>query len=143
MPASPRGQRFPVWLRLRRPSEFTHVFHGGRKCVRRFLVVHAAARPPDAASGAPQATRLGLAVSRKVGKAVARNRVKRRLREAFRRNHKALRPGFDLVVVARREAAAATYHQLADDLLACLRQLELTAGPPPPSLPSPDSSASA
>jgi ribonuclease P protein component len=46
-------------------------------------------------------TRLGLSVSRKVGSAVVRNRVKRLLREAFRTSASALPPGLDLVVVAR------------------------------------------
>jgi ribonuclease P protein component len=48
--------------------------------------------------------RLGLTVSRKVGNAVVRNRVKRRIREWFRRDLE-LRGSWDLVVIARREAA--------------------------------------
>ena len=46
-------------------------------------------------------SRLGITVSRKVGKAVVRNRVKRLVREAFRRNREALPTGLDLVFVAR------------------------------------------
>lgn len=50
-------------------------------------------------------TRLGLTVSRRVGNAVARNRVKRRVREWFRRERQGLSQGKDLVVIARRGAA--------------------------------------
>ena len=48
--------------------------------------------------------RLGLSVSRKVGGAVERNRVKRLIREAFREELPRLRPGYDVVVVARPDA---------------------------------------
>ncbi len=50
-------------------------------------------------------SRLGLTVSRRVGNAVVRNRIKRRLREIFRRADAALPPGIDLVAVARPPAA--------------------------------------
>ena len=50
-------------------------------------------------------SRLGVTVSRKVGNAVVRNRVKRRIREWFRRDRSAIGPGLDLVVIARPSAA--------------------------------------
>jgi ribonuclease P protein component len=49
----------------------------------------------------PVRCRLGLTVSRRVGGAVVRNRVKRRVREWFRENHGAIGPGCDVVVIAR------------------------------------------
>ncbi len=65
-------------------------------------------------------TRLGLTVSRKVGNAVARNRVKRRIREWFRRERTVLREGRDLIVIARPGAAeldVATTHEELRELL--------------------------
>lgn len=56
--------------------------------------------------------RLGLVVSRRFGGAVARNRVRRRLREALRAERGRLRGGADVVVVPRRAAAAASYADL-------------------------------
>lgn len=53
----------------------------------------------------PERTRLGLTVSRKVGNAVVRNRVKRRVREWFRHEADMLPSGLDIVVIARRDAA--------------------------------------
>jgi ribonuclease P protein component len=59
--------------------------------------------------------RLGLVVSRRLGKAAQRNRVKRWLREFFRR-HKSGLPAVDLVIIAKKGAAALGYHQVEEEL---------------------------
>ena len=64
-----------------------------------------------------KANRLGLTVSTKVGHAVVRNRVRRRLREIYRLNEGALACGCDVVVVARTRAASSDYHQLEKSVL--------------------------
>ena len=69
--------------------------------------------------------RLGLTVSTKVGKAVVRNRVRRRLREIYRLNEERLRNGCDVVVVARVRAASSDYHQLEKSFLKLADKLEL------------------
>ena len=81
--------------RLSRSAEFERVYRQGRSVSNRHLVLYSFPNP--SAEGA----RLGLAVSRKVGGAVARNRVKRLLRESFSRVEAELPAGQDLVVVAR------------------------------------------
>jgi ribonuclease P protein component len=85
--------------RLSRSAEFERVYRQGRSTANRHLVVYAF---PNETTDQP---RLGLSVSRKVGGAVERNRVKRVLREAFARAEETLRPGQDIVVVARPPAA--------------------------------------
>ena len=69
--------------------------------------------------------RLGLTVSTKVGCAVVRNRVRRRLREIYRLNEDKLVSGVDLVVVARVRAADSDYHQLERSFLKLADKLSL------------------
>jgi ribonuclease P protein component len=84
----------------------------------------------------PGPARLGLVVSRKVGNAVARNRVKRVCRECFRHGHAAVPEGIDLVIVARAGAAeldfAAASREWADvQRLLVKRATEALAQSPP------------
>ncbi|HMM48064.1 MAG TPA: ribonuclease P protein component [Miltoncostaeaceae bacterium] len=84
--------------RITRSGDFDAVYRRGRSSANRHLVVYAFRRPDrDDDPG----VRLGLSVSRKVGGAVERNRVKRVLRERFREIEGRLEPGVDLVVIAR------------------------------------------
>ena len=69
--------------------------------------------------------RLGLTVGTKVGKAVVRNRVRRRLREICRLHASELRPGTDMIVVARGRSVNAAYRELERDYLAACRKLSL------------------
>ncbi|MEK8089637.1 ribonuclease P protein component [Thermithiobacillus plumbiphilus] len=91
---------FPKGNRLLKAAEFQQVFQQGRKIVSSELVIYVLARE---ATG----SRLGMAVSRKVGKSVHRSRIKRLLREAFRLNQMHW-PACDLVVVARPGARQLT-----------------------------------
>jgi ribonuclease P protein component len=83
--------------RLSRSAEFDRVYRQGRSTANRHLVLYSF---PNTSIDRP---RLGLSVSRKVGGAVERNRVKRLLREAFADLERDLAAGHDLVVVARPE----------------------------------------
>jgi ribonuclease P protein component len=86
--------------RLSRSADFDRVFRNGRSYAGRELVLYVFPRGED------DPPRLGLSVSRKVGGAVERNRVKRMLREAFAQESSRLPVGTDVVVVARNDAGA-------------------------------------
>jgi ribonuclease P protein component len=94
--ARPRTGR----MRLSRSADFDRVFRQGRSHAGREFVLYVFPR------GEGDEPRLGLSVSRKVGGAVERNRVKRLLREAFAIDGGRLPAGTDAVVVARHEANA-------------------------------------
>ncbi len=71
-------------------------------------------------------SRYGLVVSKRVGKAVVRNRVRRRLREILRQIR--LRPGWDIVFIARAAVAVAKYDDIEKGVRALLTQANLIAG---------------
>jgi ribonuclease P protein component len=96
-PIAPRGR--PKRGRLSRSAEFERVYRQGRSVGNRFLVLYAFPR-----AGMVDGPRLGLSVSRKVGGAVDRNRVKRLLREAFAAEVERVPADRDIVVVARPES---------------------------------------
>lgn len=107
---------FPKSCRLRKRREYLTVQRGGRRYYSKLFIVFT--RP-----GCRPWTRIGITVTRKVGKAVVRNRVKRLVREVFRQHKEHFPAGCDLVVVAKTEAARAGYQEMLDDLLGLCRRL--------------------
>ncbi len=68
-------------------------------------------------------SRIGITVSRKVGRAHLRNKVKRWVREAFRRNQADIPGGLDVVLVARKGRAPENFNQVREELLSASREL--------------------
>lgn len=93
--------------------EFERVYREGAVCRGRLFSVHAL---PNASGD----VRLGLSVSKKVGGAVRRNGVRRRLREIFRSARNTLPGGVDIVVSARPAAAEAAFEELDEEFMRSL-----------------------
>lgn len=66
--------------------------------------------------------KVGFSVSKKIGKAVTRNLVKRRLREAFRLQLSDIPPNFNFVITAKESAADASYQALYDEMAGLLKR---------------------
>ncbi len=98
MPRAGR-ERFSKSARLRKRPEFLSLSRTGHK-------VHSPNFIVISKSNDRGESRLGITVSAKVGNAVVRNRIKRLVREFFRRRRDASDPGLDIVVIARKGAAA-------------------------------------
>ena len=103
-----KGKQF-----LARRQDFTRIYEYGRSWKNRYLVLRILPNNLDY-------TRYGFSVSRKVGNAVVRNRIKRRLREMMR--SKPLSAGWDVVLVARKPACQANYDVLQQALDIILRR---------------------
>jgi ribonuclease P protein component len=98
-------QRFGKHERLTTPADFTRCYRHGQRLRTASFTLYAYRRGEGG-------VRLGLAVGKAVGTAVIRNRVKRRLRDVFRRHKDMVPPGYDLFVRALPASAHTSYAEL-------------------------------
>ena len=104
-------------MTLKKNYEFRRLYHKGRSAVTPYLVVY------TMKARGQNACRVGFTVSVKLGKAVVRNRVRRRLREIYRLNSDKLRPGTEMVIVARAKCVNAKYSAIEKAFISACRQL--------------------
>ena len=96
--------------KLRYKWQFQQVYNTGQKKSGKYLVLFYLN-----SSDLSRLTCLGLTVTKKVGNAVVRNKIKRRLRTIFFKNLPELKPGYDLVIIAKRTCVNVSYQDLSDD----------------------------
>ena len=101
---------------LNKNYEFRRLYAKGRSAVAPTLVVYMRRVKRDT-------NRVGFTVTVKLGKAVVRNRVRRRLREIYRLHEGEIARGVDMVVVARGRSIDAAYARLEQDFLLCCEKL--------------------
>lgn len=123
MPTSVRRETFPRARRVTKRRDYLAVQNGGRRIAGQHYLLFA--RRAATVGAPPVATdcRVGITVSKKVGNAVVRNRVKRWVRESCRKLLSTLPSGLDLVVVARPSAARAGLGPTAQELASLARQI--------------------
>ncbi|HIE29673.1 TPA: ribonuclease P protein component [Candidatus Poribacteria bacterium] len=114
-PYEEERRKFPRSLRLKKKREFERVYKNGRRYWNKTFVIYIL---PNGIN----VTRLGLTVSKKVGKSVKRNRVKRLIRESFRLSQEQIMPGYDIVVVAQPRACGLKCQQAQSELLSLFRR---------------------
>lgn len=104
--------------RLTCQQDFRTVYKKGRLTFGRYVAVHVLVKDDGP-------TRIGISVSKKVGNAVVRNLVKRRIREIIRHMSDMLPNSYDIVIGAKVRSREANYHQLAEDLMRILKDLKM------------------
>ncbi len=122
MSVPPGRRRFPKSARLLKRADFRRVYEEGQRRHGSYFAVFY--RPNGLAE-----TRLGVTVPARIGKAVVRNRVKRRVREAFRLNRARLPQGWDIVMNPREAAGRVAFATLEKEMM---RLLPSQAPPPRP-----------
>ncbi|MCB0137174.1 MAG: ribonuclease P protein component [Caldilineaceae bacterium] len=108
--------------RVRTDKRFQEVRRKGHSFTNQLLVL--CALPNDLAY-----SRFGFSVNSRIGNAVRRNRIKRRLREAARLRLGEIRPGWDIILIARRPIRSADYHEIETACARLLRRAQLFLEP--------------
>ena len=90
---------------LRTSRDFTRLYRRGKKSVSNEMVLYVL-------KGKEEYSRIGYSISKKIGKAVVRNRIKRKLREIFRSRKDRFNDNYDIVIVVRKNSVDATYQRL-------------------------------
>ena len=103
---------------LKKNHEFKRLYNKGKSAVSGCAVVYCR-------RNGRSENRLGVTVSTKIGGAVQRNRIRRRLKEIYRLNEQKLRAGHDIVVVARIRSRSASYKELESSVLSLFSKLYL------------------
>lgn len=104
--------------RINRKEDYNHIYNNGKKIQAKYMIVFLAANNLEY-------DRFGIVTSKKVGHAVQRNLAKRRIRAIIENHMPALKPGFDLVIVARYNIKDALYAALEKDFFNAIKKARL------------------
>jgi ribonuclease P protein component len=105
--------------RIKKNEDFQKVFKQGKSMANRQFVIYMLNQPEE------KEFRLGLSVSKKIGNAVTRNRVKRLVRQVFLEEKDSLKTGMDYIVIARKPASEMDYHEVKSSLLHLFRKTKI------------------
>ena len=110
------GRHMPDFMTIQRRSDFLSAASKGRKFITGTFVLQSLERSESHPAG--EQARFGFTVTRKMGDAVSRNRIKRRLREAIRQANleQHAKPRHDYVVIARQKALDCPFSDLLRDM---------------------------
>ena len=101
---------------LKKNSDFRRIYSRGKSAVSPYMVLYCRRNRTDR-------NRVGYTVSTKLGNAVTRNRARRRLRELYRLNLSSLKPGYDIVIVARKKCVEGDFRKMNEAFLRACSEL--------------------
>lgn len=105
--------------KIRKNSHFRFIYNRGKSFSDSYLVLYIFKNNKSI-------NRLGISVSKKVGKSVVRSRVKRLIRENYRLNKDGLKKGYDVIFLARQRASKASFHEIRKSMLYLMHKSGLT-----------------
>lgn len=107
--------------RLKKNSEFKYVYNKGKVFANHLLVLYIVKNNSDI-------NRVGFSVSKKVGKSVVRNKVRRRIRECYRLNSGKIEKGYNMVFISRVAAKNAAYIDIEKAMLSLFKKAAILIG---------------
>lgn len=105
---------------IKKNFQFRFVYNKGKSLANRLLVMYVVKNKKYT-----DTNRLGISVSKKVGKSVVRSRVTRLIKESYRLSEEDIKQGYDIVVIARVSAKGADYKEINKALLSLLKKHDL------------------
>ena len=106
---------------LKKNYEFKRLYNKGKSAASQCAVVYCR-------RNGKAENRLGVTVSAKLGGAVQRNRIRRRLKEIYRQNEGDLKSGYDIVIVARMRSRYAEFREIESSVIFLFRKLDIMGG---------------
>lgn len=106
-------------LRLKRREDFAKVYRRKQSTANQQFVVYKRGNSQN------EQFRVGISVSKKIGNAVVRNRIRRVIKEIIRRHQSKIRPGFDIVIIARNRVVTMDFTEIEKSLLHVLKRASL------------------
>ncbi len=100
--------------RLRKNIEFKRVYNKGKNYWNRNLILYVR-------KNGLEETRLGITITKKIGNAVTRNKIRRRMKEIYRLNHHRVKNGYDLIFIPKKNVVDLSYIELENSLIHILK----------------------
>lgn len=107
--------------RLTSREDYRSVYKRGKSVANKELVLYFLKKENNG-------KRFGISVSKKIGSAVVRNRVKRLIKETIRRNQESIKNGYDLILIARQPAREKSFHEVEKAFIDALKKAGLYKG---------------
>jgi ribonuclease P protein component len=104
--------------RINKGKEYGYIYKNGKRITGKYIIVFIKENNLDH-------NRFGIVTSKKIGNAVTRNRAKRQLREVIRKNIQIIRPGYNLVIIARFNMKESSFDLIEKDFLRIMKKASL------------------
>ncbi len=103
---------------IKKNEEYREVYNCGKSMANRILIIYF--KKNDI-----KENKIGFTVSKKVGKSVVRNKVRRLLKESYRLNYEKMKKGYDIVFIARKNACDSSFKEIQSAMMHLLRKKKL------------------